>query len=96
MGYPYGPNAPGYYSLLRLNTDGTLDSTYHYRKTNGVIWTIEPTTQGRFLLSGVYRNGRRFCRGCWSFPIPDKMCCMWKPDRRALCTYACWTVWGGR
>lgn len=54
LGYPYGPNAPGYYSLLRLNTDGTLDSTYHYRKTNGVIWTIEPTTLGRFLLSGVY------------------------------------------
>ncbi|QQS73403.1 MAG: hypothetical protein IPP95_04035 [Flavobacteriales bacterium] len=48
LGYPYGPNAPGYYSLLRLNTDGTLDSTYHYRKTNGVIWTIEPTTLGRF------------------------------------------------
>ncbi len=54
LSYPYGPNAPSYYSLLRLNTDATLDSTYHYRKTNGVIWTIEPTTQGRFLLSGVY------------------------------------------
>ncbi len=54
LGYPYGSNAPSYYSLLRLNTDATLDSTYHYRKTNGVIWTIEPTTQGRFLLSGVY------------------------------------------
>ncbi len=51
---PYGPNTPGYYSLLRLNTDGTLDSTYQYRRTDGVIWTIEPTTQGRFLLSGVY------------------------------------------
>lgn len=50
----WGPNAPGYYSLLRLNPDATLDSTYHYRQTDGVIWTLVPTTQGRFLLSGVY------------------------------------------
>ena len=51
-----GPNAPGYYSLMRLNPDATLDSTYHFRKTDGVIWTIVPTTQGRFLLSGVYNT----------------------------------------
>ncbi len=50
----YGLLSPGYYSLLRANTDATLDSTFQGRKTDGVIWTIEPTTQGRFLLSGVY------------------------------------------
>jgi hypothetical protein len=52
----WGPNAPGYYSLLRVDADATLDSTYEYRQTDGVIWTIEPTTQGRFLLSGVYNT----------------------------------------
>lgn len=52
----WGPNAPGYYSLLRLNVDATLDSTYKWRKTDGAIWTIEPTTQGRYLLSGVYNT----------------------------------------
>lgn len=52
----WGPNAPGYYSLLRVNMDGVLDSTYHYRKTDGVIWTIEPTTEDRFLISGVYNT----------------------------------------
>lgn len=52
----WGQNASGWYSLLRVDTDGVLDSTYHYRQTDGVIWTIEPTTQGRFLLSGVYNT----------------------------------------
>ncbi len=52
----WGINAPGYYSLLRVDTNGILDSTYQWRKTDGVIWTIRPTTQGRFLLSGVYNT----------------------------------------
>lgn len=52
----WGANPPGYYSLLRLNPDATLDSTYAFRQTDGVIWTIQPTTQGRFLLSGVYNT----------------------------------------
>lgn len=52
----WGSNAPGYYSLLRLNPNATLDSTYEFRQTDGVIWTIVPTTQGRFLLSGVYNT----------------------------------------
>ncbi|MBZ0206699.1 MAG: hypothetical protein K8H89_10265 [Flavobacteriales bacterium] len=50
----WGQNAPGWYSLLQVNTDGILDSTFDYRQTNGVIWTLEPTTQGRLLVSGVY------------------------------------------
>ncbi len=49
-----GVNAPSHYSLWRFNVDGSLDSTYQWRKTDGVIWTIQPTAQGRFLLSGVY------------------------------------------
>lgn len=53
---PWGINAPGSYSLLRVNPDATLDSTYHYRQTDGVIWTLVPTTQGRFLVSGVYNT----------------------------------------
>jgi uncharacterized delta-60 repeat protein len=56
MNNQWGINAPGYYSLLRVNPDATLDSTYRYRQTDGVIWTIEPTTQGRFLISGVYNT----------------------------------------
>jgi uncharacterized delta-60 repeat protein len=52
----WGINAPGWYSLLRVDTNGILDSTYQWRKTDGVIWTIRPTTQGRFLLSGVYNT----------------------------------------
>ncbi|MEO5584780.1 MAG: T9SS type A sorting domain-containing protein, partial [Flavobacteriales bacterium] len=56
LGQQYGPNAPGYYSVLRVNTDASLDTTYHFRKTDGVVWSIEPTTQGRFLLSGVYNT----------------------------------------
>lgn len=52
----WGINAPGRYSLLRVDMDGMLDSTYQYRKTDGVIWTLEPTTQGRFLVSGVYNT----------------------------------------
>lgn len=54
LGQQYGPNAPGSYSLLRLNTDATLDSTFEFRHTDGVIWTLESTTQGRFLISGVF------------------------------------------
>lgn len=52
----WGPNAPGRYSLLRVDSTGKLDSTYHYRKTDGIIWNIVPTTQGRFLISGVYNT----------------------------------------
>lgn len=52
----WGGNAPGYYSLLRVDTDGVLDSTYQWRKTDGVIWTLVPTTQGRLLVSGVYNT----------------------------------------
>lgn len=52
----YGINAPGYYSLLRVNADATLDSTFEFRQTDGVIWSLEPTTQGRFLVSGVYNT----------------------------------------
>lgn len=52
----WGINAPGWYSLLRVDTNGILDSTYQWRKTDGVIWTIQPTAQGRFLLSGVYNT----------------------------------------
>jgi uncharacterized delta-60 repeat protein len=56
LGNPWGINEPGYYSLLRVNPDATLDSTYHYRQTDGVIWTLVPTTQGRLLVSGVYNT----------------------------------------
>jgi uncharacterized delta-60 repeat protein len=52
----WGVNAPGHYSLLRVDTDGVLDSTYQWRKTDGVIWTLVPTTQGRLLVSGVYNT----------------------------------------
>ncbi len=52
----WGINAPGYYSLLRVDTNGVLDSTYQWRKTDGVIWTLVPTTQGRLLVSGVYNK----------------------------------------
>jgi uncharacterized delta-60 repeat protein len=59
----WGTNAPSHYSLWRFNTNGSLDSTYHYRKTDGIIWTIEPTTQGRFLLSGVYNTYEGLAEG---------------------------------
>src|SRR5690606_8366274 len=52
----WGVNAPAQYSLWRFNTDGSWDSTYHCRRTDGILWNIEPTTQGRFLLSGVYNT----------------------------------------
>ncbi len=52
----WGINAPGYYSLLRVDTEGVLDSTYQWRKTDGVIWTLVPTTQGRLLVSGIYNT----------------------------------------
>ncbi|MBS1568635.1 MAG: T9SS type A sorting domain-containing protein [Bacteroidetes bacterium] len=52
----WGINAPGSYSLLRVDTNGILDSTYQWRKTDGVIWTLVPTTQERFLISGVYNT----------------------------------------
>lgn len=52
----WGINAPGSYSLLRVDTNGILDSTYQWRKTDGVIWTLVPTTQGRLLVSGVYNT----------------------------------------
>ncbi|HRN36226.1 MAG: T9SS type A sorting domain-containing protein [Flavobacteriales bacterium] len=52
----WGINAPGWYSLLRVDTNGILDSTYQWRKTDGVIWTLVPTTQGRLLVSGVYNT----------------------------------------
>ncbi len=56
LGEQWGINSPGRYSLLRVDTNGMLDSTFQYRKTDGVIWTLEPTTQGRFLVSGVYNT----------------------------------------
>ncbi len=52
----WGINASGHYSLLRVNPDATLDSTYRYRQTDGTIWTLVPTTEGRFLLSGEYNT----------------------------------------
>lgn len=52
----WGQNSPGSYSLLRVDTAGILDSTFQWRKTDNIIWTIQPTSQGRFLLSGVYNT----------------------------------------
>jgi hypothetical protein len=52
----WGINAPSTYCLWRIEADGLVDSTYRWRKTDGIIWTIQPTTQGRFLLSGVYNT----------------------------------------
>ncbi|HEX2617746.1 MAG TPA: hypothetical protein VHL57_09405, partial [Flavobacteriales bacterium] len=50
----WGENAAGYYSIVRLNTDAVLDSTFQFRKTDGVIWSLEPLSDGRFLASGVF------------------------------------------
>lgn len=54
MPNPFYGQESGWYSLMRINTDATLDSTFDHRQTDGGIWTLEPLANEQFLASGVF------------------------------------------
>ncbi len=51
---PWGVNAAGNYSILRVDTNAVLDSTFQFRKTNGVMLNLKELTDGRFLATGIF------------------------------------------
>jgi Domain of unknown function (DUF5122) beta-propeller/Secretion system C-terminal sorting domain len=44
----------GWYSLMRINPNARLDSTYDHRQADHAIWTLEPLANGQLLASGVF------------------------------------------
>ncbi|MBL7985809.1 MAG: T9SS type A sorting domain-containing protein [Flavobacteriales bacterium] len=53
MGDFWGQPA-GWYSLMRINSNARLDSTFDHRQADHAIWTLEPLANGQLLASGVF------------------------------------------
>lgn len=51
ISWPVGGGA--LYGLMRFTNTGSVDTTYQHRLSNGNIYTLRPTTDGRYWCSGV-------------------------------------------